>query len=134
MTRYAALIRQRHWEDPSVTQLNRLPAHCPLASYPSVEAALDDADNAIPVSRNRIFLNGLWKFALYQKPEEVPSEVVCKEFNDDSWQNIAVPSNWQLQDTDDNLSTPISSTPLNRHRPRCLHTIRLGIPDDFQYF
>lgn len=139
MTRYAALIRQRHWEDPSVTQLNRLPAHCPLASYPSVEAALDDADNAIPVSRNRIFLNGLWKFALYQKPEEVPSEVVCKEFNDDSWQNIAVPSNWQLQDTDDNpiytnIQYPFEPTPpkVPSHNPTGVYRTTFNISDVWQ--
>ncbi|NGN97499.1 beta-galactosidase [Grimontia sp. S25] len=101
MTRFAELIRRRQWENPAVTQLNRLPAHCPMASYPSVEAALDDQYNAIPVSRHRISLNGDWQFSLFDSPELVPSEVTNREFDDASWRTIPVPSNWQLEDTSD---------------------------------
>ncbi|MDD1795325.1 beta-galactosidase [Enterovibrio sp. ZSDZ42] len=116
MTRYNELILRRHWENPSITHLNRLPAHCPLASYPSVEVALDDQHQPTPVSRHRTSLNGQWKFALFESPESVPSASVDPEFDDSQWRNMPVPSNWQLQDTDDipiytNVQYPFEATP-----------------------
>ncbi|OEE79562.1 beta-D-galactosidase [Enterovibrio norvegicus FF-162] len=124
MTRYTELIRRRHWENPSITHLNRLPAHCPMSSYPSIEAALDDQGNAIPVSRNRLSLNGQWKFALFDMPESVPPLSVCREFDDSEWRNMPVPSNWQRQGTDDipiytNVQYPFESIPpiVPEHNP-----------------
>ncbi|PMN92637.1 beta-galactosidase [Enterovibrio norvegicus] len=116
MTRYAELIQQRHWENPAVTQIHRLPAHCPLSSYPNVDLAVDDADNIIPCSNSRISLNGDWKFSLFVSPESVPALSVCPEFDDDAWRDMPVPSNWQLQGTEDipiytNVQYPFETKP-----------------------
>ncbi|WP_325895063.1 beta-galactosidase [Grimontia sp. NTOU-MAR1] len=136
MTRFAELIRRRQWENPAVTQLNRLPAHCPMASYPSVEAALDDQYNAIPVSRCRISLNGDWQFSLYDAPEYVPSETTKRKFDDTSWRKIPVPSNWQLEDTTDipiytNVQYPFEVNPpkVPEKNPTAVYRTTFQLPE-----
>lgn len=138
MTRYAELIRHRHWENPAITQLNRLPAHCPLAAYPSLDAALDDKDNAIPVSRNRVSLNGKWKFALFAMPDEVPCDAVGQTFDDSGWQAMPVPSNWQLQGVDDrpvytNIQYPFTPAPpkVPAHNPTGVYRTHFHVGEDW---
>ena len=38
----AAILGRRDWENPAVTQLNRLPAHPPFSSWRDALAARDD--------------------------------------------------------------------------------------------
>ena len=63
----AAVLARRDWENPGVTQINRLEAHPPFCSWRCV----DDARNHRPSSQ-RISLNGEWQFAWFATPEAVP--------------------------------------------------------------
>ncbi|MDD1783131.1 beta-galactosidase [Enterovibrio sp. ZSDZ35] len=116
MTRYAELIQRRHWENPAIIQLNRLPAHCPLESYSNVELAVESQDDIGPSLGSAISLNGDWKFSLFDAPESVPCSSVCPSFDDRSWRTMPVPANWQLHDTGDtpiytNVRYPFPATP-----------------------
>ncbi|VFS48438.1 Beta-galactosidase [Budvicia aquatica] len=94
----AAVLARRDWENPGVTQLNRLEMHPPFCSWRNA----DDARNN-QTSRQLRSLNGAWKFAWFASPESVP----------DSWRLndlaqadiITVPSNWQM----DGYDAPIYS-------------------------
>ena len=103
----------RDWENPSVTGRNKQPGHVPLGAYPNVELALSCDRNASPYVK---LLNGLWKFHLAPRPEEVPAGFQAEDFDVSAWENIAVPGNWQLQDFDDipiytNVAYPFPPNP-----------------------
>lgn len=104
----AAVLARRDWENPGVTQLNRLEAHPPFSSWRSVEDARDNTLS--PQLRN---LNGDWKFAWFASPEAVPESW---RLNDpENADTIPVPSNWQMYGYDapiyTNVTYPIPVNP-----------------------
>ncbi|TGG95472.1 beta-galactosidase [Natronospirillum operosum] len=108
MSDLAHIIARRDWENPAVVQVNRMPAHSPLFSYPSVQAARAGTD-----SRRRL-LNGDWAFSLVDRPESVQTDFIEQP----GWVGdgcIPVPSNWQCQGHDrpiyTNVQYPFPNTP-----------------------
>ncbi|MFP9431059.1 sugar-binding domain-containing protein, partial [Enterobacter sp. LM3] len=63
----SALLARRDWENPGVTQWNRLAAHAPFHSWRHEQSARDDVRSASIRS-----LNGEWRFSFYPAPEQVP--------------------------------------------------------------
>ncbi|MDM2749476.1 beta-galactosidase [Citrobacter sp. Cs237] len=104
----AAVLARRDWENPGVTQLNRLEAHPPFSSWRSAEDARDNTRS--PQLRS---LNGDWKFAWFASPEAVPESW---RLNDpENADTIPVPSNWQMYGYDapiyTNVTYPIPVNP-----------------------
>lgn len=62
----AVVLQRRDWENPGVTQLNRLAAHPPFASWRNSEEARTDRP-----SRQLRSLNGEWQFVWFPAPEAV---------------------------------------------------------------
>lgn len=81
------------WENQHVTQINRYPMHVPYGAYESVEQALPCNRN---VSKYVKSLNGIWKFHLADCPKNVPEGFFERDYDVSSWDNIPVPSNWEL--------------------------------------
>jgi beta-galactosidase len=88
----------RDWENPLIVGRNKRPGHVPLGAYPNAELALTCDRKASP---NVQLLNGVWKFHLAPRPEEVPTGFQTEGFDVSGWANISVPGNWQLQGFDD---------------------------------
>ncbi|NLF40784.1 DUF4981 domain-containing protein, partial [bacterium] len=90
------MMRRDHhdWEDPAVFERRREQMHTPLGAYPTQEMARTCDRTASPFVRS---LNGIWRFHLAPSPLSVPGEFWRSEFNDRGWEDIPVPSNWQLQ-------------------------------------
>ncbi len=82
------------WENPSVLQINREPMHSPLGAYESAEQARSCDRQA---SRYTKLLDGSWKFVLAESPETVPDRFWDGDFDADSWTDIVVPGNWEVQ-------------------------------------
>jgi beta-galactosidase len=80
------------WEDFNITQINAEKAH---ASYIPFKSPAWDNNN-LKDSPNVKILNGIWKFRYFNNPESVPSDI-HKESVNSNWDDITVPSNWQLQ-------------------------------------
>jgi beta-galactosidase len=99
MTAFSALVSLRPWENPSIVQQNRLPAHAPLHGYPTSD------DARLKTNSQRRFLNGTWGFAYFDQPEQVPDDIVTDEY--EFTKNLAVPSNWQLQGFDKPIYTNV---------------------------
>ncbi|MGL6259026.1 beta-galactosidase [Vibrio sp. WXL210] len=91
---FSDLIQRRDWENPQTVNLHCLKAHSPLASFRSIDDALR-GENA-----HRRSLNGEWKFKLFNAPEAVDCQFIESSFDDEQWDKITVPSNWQLQGYD----------------------------------
>jgi beta-galactosidase len=82
----------KDWENPAVTGRNREPPHVRLAPYPDETLALDEASSPYVIS-----LNGRWRFRWAPNPASAPQVFFGPEFDDDGWDEIQVPGNWQLQ-------------------------------------
>ncbi|MEH6451738.1 MAG: beta-galactosidase [Psychromonas sp.] len=94
MTNFTSIMQRQDWINPQVVNVNCLNAHSPLSSYRAVEDAKND------VNSQRKLLNGTWKFKLFDSPQQVLGEFVETDFIDAVWDDISVPSNWQLQGYD----------------------------------
>lgn len=53
-------------------------------------------------------LNGNWQFELAPSPDSVPVEFVEADFDDDDWEQIQVPSNWEMLGFDRPIYTNIN--------------------------
>ena len=108
MTSLDYIIRRRDWETPLITQINKVRAHSPLNGYKTL------ADARQKQNSQRLLLNGLWEFKLFDKPEDVDESLFSQQMSD-NWQKIPVPSNWQLQGADKpiycNLKYPFPVNP-----------------------
>ncbi|MBJ9644140.1 beta-galactosidase [Citrobacter sp. FDAARGOS_156] len=104
----AAVLARRDWENPGVTQINRLEAHPPFFSWRCV----DDARNHRSSSQ-RISLNGEWQFAWFATPEAVPESWL--EHDLPQAVALCVPSNWQMSGYDapiySNITYPFPVNP-----------------------
>lgn len=104
----STLISRRDWENPVVTQWNRLAAHAPMNSWRSAADACTDA-----ASDSRRLLNGEWQFSFFPQPEAVPESWIGQDQPDAI--AMQVPSNWQMQGFDTpiytNVTYPIPVTP-----------------------
>jgi beta-galactosidase len=81
------------WQTPSVSAINRMPAHSPLSSW----RAESDARSDHP-SGSLLSLDGPWQFSLFGRPEEVPESWLQSALGTEK--DIKVPGNWQLQGYD----------------------------------
>ena len=66
------------WDDVATTSVNREPAH------------------AITLPSDQLSLNGTWKFKWVPLPSQRPTGFAAPTFNDSSWDDIDVPSSWQV--------------------------------------
>ncbi|MBM7038396.1 beta-galactosidase [Vibrio ulleungensis] len=110
MKSFQQIIDARDWENEQVIAANQYPAHAPLRSYKDAQQAVLKQQ-----SDNYVSLNGDWKFKLFDKPELVPEDVITPELSDTDWDNIVVPSNWQMEGYDKaiytNVKYPFADTP-----------------------
>lgn len=82
------------WENPEMIGQNKLPAHNTSVSFATEEAA-----KQIDVKKSDRYqsLNGKWKFAWAPVPEKAPVGFYKNDYNVNGWDDIEVPSNWELQ-------------------------------------
>ncbi len=104
----AVVLQRRDWENHGVTQLNRLAAHPPFASWRNSEEARTNRP-----SQQLRSLNGEWQFVWFPAPEAVPeSWLECDLPVADT---VVVPSNWQMHGYDapiyTNVTYPITVNP-----------------------
>jgi len=81
------------WENPEMIGRNKEPGHCTLMPYPDVETALVGTREASPYHKS---LNGSWKFKWAAKPADRPKDFYKVEYDISGWDEIPVPSNWEL--------------------------------------
>ena len=81
------------WQDPAVFQINREPPRASFTPFDSAGAAV--AGRAADSPR-RMSLNGDWKFHFVPRPADRPRDFFEPGFDDSGWDEIPVPSNWEL--------------------------------------
>ncbi|WP_121613396.1 glycoside hydrolase family 2 TIM barrel-domain containing protein [Mesobacillus foraminis] len=83
--------------NPEIFQLNRLDAHATLMPYRTVEEALKGDRTSSDFYQS---LNGNWKFSFYENPEKRNQDFYKMDHDVSEWDEIEVPSHWQLQGYD----------------------------------
>ena len=83
----------KDWENPAIYERNRARMHVPLRSHKSKDAALRYyTDGPSRTEKPRIAdLNsttGDWKFALFDKPEDVVPNFWEPDFEDQPWSSV----------------------------------------------
>lgn len=82
------------WENPSVVQINKLPARATSVSFDSESLALEGNIKNSPRYKS---LNGRWKFNWADVPEKSPENFYKQDFDVSNWEEITVPANWELE-------------------------------------
>ena len=85
--------QQNDWENPEVFQVNREPARTAFVPYANANTAIADDYYKSPWYLN---LNGMWKFNWVPKPDDKPRDFYKTSFDDSTWGELKVPSNWEL--------------------------------------
>ncbi len=80
------------WQNPAVFAINKEPACAMPSIYESAQDAIDESS-----SKYEISLNGSWKFKYFGNPNKCIKDFHEEYFNDSSWSDIEVPSNWEMQ-------------------------------------
>jgi beta-galactosidase len=90
-----SLFAQQHdWENEQVIGINKEQSHSVYIPYATMEQALADYASESPFYQ---CLNGTWKFNWVKSPDMRPVDFYKPDFNVNYWDNIEVPSNWQVK-------------------------------------
>ncbi len=82
------------WEDETINAVNKEPAHCSWIPYADLQQAIQNDKNESPYY---LSLNGIWKFNWVKHPDLRPLDFYKKEYNLSFWDEIDVPSSWQMR-------------------------------------
>lgn len=82
------------WENPQVFERNQTSAHATLMPFANQKAALK---NERKKSLYFLSLNGNWKFLWAKNLEEAPQNFYNDKYDKSKWDDIKVPSNWQME-------------------------------------
>ncbi|HKK43118.1 MAG TPA: glycoside hydrolase family 2 TIM barrel-domain containing protein, partial [Bacteroidales bacterium] len=110
------LSAQPDWENEQVIGINKEDPHSHYVPYTNVSQAIAD----IPVnSPSYLSLNGTWKFNWVKHPNLRPVDFYKNDFDIHAWDNIEVPSCWELK----GYGTPIYTNityPFEKNPPKIL--------------
>ncbi|MDN0200814.1 glycoside hydrolase family 2 TIM barrel-domain containing protein [Streptomyces sp. S.PNR 29] len=85
------------WNDFGVFRIGTEPAHTTLMPYADVRGALAADRSRSPY---RMSLDGKWRFAYADRPDERNADFYRTDVDDSAWDTIPVPSCWQLHGYD----------------------------------
>ncbi len=111
---------QNPWEDETVFAVNKEPGIAYYMPYASeAEMTADTEYYATPWTEPKssmyMNLNGTWKFHFVDEPSKRPTDFFQPGFDDSAWDDIPVPSNWEMQGYDKpiycNVEYPHGNTP-----------------------
>lgn len=113
-------IESPYWEDETRFEENKEKAVATYMPYDNEKAMLSDKAYyttpwTTPQNPRYFTLNGTWKFNLVSEPSKRPLDFFKEGFDVEGWDDIPVPSNWEMQGYDRpiyaNVEYPHSNTP-----------------------
>ncbi len=90
----SGLAQTNEWENPSIIERNKVEGHVDFLPYESIESARSGDPEQSTYYQS---LNGTWKFNFVKKPSERPKDFFNSDFDDSGWDEIKVPSNWEIE-------------------------------------
>ncbi len=88
------------WENERIFGINKEPGKATFIPFASVSEMKSDPTYHTPWLRTHssryMLLNGNWKFNWVKQPSERPAKFYRTDFNASDWDEIPVPSNWEM--------------------------------------
>ncbi len=109
-----------YWENEKIFKENKEDARATHVPYPSTAALKADVDHfntpwVESQSEFRQSLNGVWKFYFVDEPSKRPTDFYKSNFDFSKWDDIEVPSNWEMKGYDkpiyNNVEYPHANNP-----------------------
>lgn len=126
---------QNEWENPRILDRNKEAARAFFITYPTEEKAVEGNKETNETYKS---LDGLWKFSLVKRPQDRPTDFYEVDFKDQHWDQIQVPSNWELEGYDipiyTNVTYPFPANPPfvdNQYNPVGTYRRSFAIPDNW---
>ncbi len=88
------IIAQNLWEDPTFYQENKEAPHVTFMLFDQADKVIKDDYSQSPFHQS---LNGEWKFSYVDKEANRNKDFYKTDLDDSKWNNIKVPSNWEMQ-------------------------------------
>ena len=89
------------WENEKVFAINKLPGHVTYIPFADEKEMLSDPAYSKPWERTEssryLLLNGKWKFNWVADPKDRPAGFRAPRYDVSSWDEIDVPSNWEMK-------------------------------------
>ena len=82
------------WENQKLVGINKLDGHTVYAPFDDRTDAMNGERSASPYFK---LLNGAWKFEYFPGPDTLPPDFFEDDFDCSEWDDIVVPSNWQMK-------------------------------------
>ncbi|HEY4385472.1 MAG TPA: glycoside hydrolase family 2 TIM barrel-domain containing protein [Ktedonobacteraceae bacterium] len=120
------------WETQTFLQENRLPGRAYFIPYADERAALSYEREESPFFR---LLNGTWKFHYSPSPAEAPEDFYMDTYAVDQWDDLQVPSSWQMHGygyphyTNINYPFPIDPPHIPTENPTGSYRHTFFVPD-----
>ena len=81
------------WENPQIIGINKQSPHATIVPFQDLASAFA----CLPDQSQRFqLLNGQWRFKFLSKPADAPTDFFNPNYNAGNWDDIPVPSNWQV--------------------------------------
>ncbi|MEN6315005.1 MAG: glycoside hydrolase family 2 TIM barrel-domain containing protein [Clostridiaceae bacterium] len=125
-------IVDKYWENPHILHVNCENPHAYFIPYENEAKA---AKNIRGTSRFYKSLNGVWKFKYHDTVYDAEELFYSDSFSTDDWDNIPVPSNWQMHGYDipqyTNVNYPYPCDPpfVPNDNPAGLYVREFNIPN-----
>jgi beta-galactosidase len=94
ITPHVTAVELKDWENPAVFERNQTAPHARIIPYLSKQQALEQDPVKSPFY---MLLDGNWKFLLAEHPDQVPEGFYMPRYDVKNWDNIHVPSNWEME-------------------------------------
>lgn len=132
---FSVHAQQNEWENPSVLEFNKEKPHATFMLFENADDVVKDDYQRSPYFQS---LNGEWKFSLVKKPSLRPLDFYKPDFDDASWKNLPVPSNWEMKGYDipiyTNIQYPFPANPPyvnNEYNPVGSYRKTFTVPSDW---
>ncbi len=84
---------QAAWQNPEIVSIHEEAPHATLIPYQDIKTAIRDQREASDYFQ---LLNGTWQFYWAINPSETPEDFYKTDYKASDWDEIPVPSNWQM--------------------------------------
>mgnify|MGYP001157712211 FL=1 len=110
---------RNYWDDETRFEENKEAGHATYIPYTSTAAMKADKYYDFPwetpTKAAYLSLNGVWKFHFVDEPSKRPTDFYKKGYDVSKWDNIEVPSNWEMKGYDHplyvNVDYPFKDNP-----------------------
>ena len=126
----------KEFQNPLITSVNTLEPRASFFHFKEKELALKGNENE---DDNYLSLNGVWKFNWSENPGSRPTNFYKVDFNTEGWEEIEVPSDWQMKGYGvpiyTNVNYPFEKNPPfipDHYNPVGSHKRSFEIPSDWR--